>query len=794
MSYKYEVKPDKSAFLYFPFFKGLIKWTILFLIFIAITGLSLWIIIPVIGVLFQLVRLWLRGIIYKKTKYTFLENKIIYNTGEIFSDRETELVMKNITHVKMTQPFIESKLYNTGHIRIEAAGSMFSEVIMSSINIPEKMFDYIQEMMKHNGFGLQKQKLIQEEKPNPIGVFFEIIKVNLSIVLFIIIFFSSIYSDHPDLLDTAKNYILVIVVLLSLGLIYLIIRNIFSFLDLSKRKYRIYEDIITYEEGFLTKHHAFIPIENLTDTSTTQSFIDRIFSLYDVKVSCQGSSQEISFKNMGNGVEMKANIKKQIEETPDVKPINTKDELDTRQENKVSKKEQKNELKTGKEAPKPPIHDRVFDKTYTAEFQMNMKKSLFWFWIIIPLSIILFPFLPFAIIGLIATIIDTRSRKFSINPSTVEENYKFINKKNTEFSMNKVMAVIFNKSIIDKIYDTFSVTFWSIGSSEDIKFKNIKEQEGMRQKMTAKIGIKPQKELYTIKSEFNMLDYIKASLYFMLVECILLIVILGMLVMVSYPSGLFFIVGIIILKVIGLILLILYKYKYYKRSKLELYEDYVHFTKGLFVIEDYYVPYDSIKDITTTKYPLSKRGNIKFDIAGEHVIKTKNGQTKISNNFQINYVGNIENKDELIDIILHKRPDNVTEIESQIDKYQAKNIIKAKPSLGNSLLPLIAISVIIFPLIPTLIITIPIAIITINARSYIIQDFRVNQKWGVIYKKQKTIVFSKIDYIKISQGAINKMFKNGNVDVNTLGSSLDEMNVKNIPNYREFYEELKKHY
>ena len=64
----------------------------------------------------------------------------------------------------------------------------------------------------------------------------------------------------------------------------------------------------SYKEGFLSKNYSFIPIENLSDSTLTQTFIDKIFRLYDVKISCQGSKQEIHFKNMLNGQKLESNF------------------------------------------------------------------------------------------------------------------------------------------------------------------------------------------------------------------------------------------------------------------------------------------------------------------------------------------------------------------------------------------------------------------------------------------------------------------------------------------------------
>lgn len=55
-------------------------------------------------------------------------------------------------------------------------------------------------------------------------------------------------------------------------------------------------------------------------------------------------------------------------------------------------------------------------------------------------------------------------------------------------------------------------------------------------------------------------------------------------------------------------------------------------------------------------------------------------------------------------------------------------------------------------------------------------------------------MFNKINHINFDQGMLNKIFKNGNIEVNTTGSSKTELTIKNIHNFKEFYGVLKKYY
>ena len=62
------------------------------------------------------------SVVYKKLNYEVRENIIIQKGGTLFSDYETELNVKNITHIKLMVPFIEKmrEKYKLGKIILTA--------------------------------------------------------------------------------------------------------------------------------------------------------------------------------------------------------------------------------------------------------------------------------------------------------------------------------------------------------------------------------------------------------------------------------------------------------------------------------------------------------------------------------------------------------------------------------------------------------------------------------------------------------------------------------------------------
>ncbi len=775
-----ELKPDKAAFLFYRFALGsIITLLVLTVIWIAayfLAGISVLFLLIALILIIPL-KYYLMSIRYKKERYIFQQNRMIHKSGSIFSDRETELIVRNITHVTMRLPFIENKFFSTGSISIESAGSGISEIFLVSIPKPEETYKQITDLMKANGFSLQKNELVQKERPNVIGVFFEVFKT----------FFGTLFSAFlvlayigGNLLAIAAENILWVFPIIALAIFILLIRSLFQFLDLKNRVYFLYKDTITYKEGFLSRNYSFIPIENLADSTLTQTLIDKIFSLYDVKLSCQGTKQEIHFKNMQNGPKLESNIDNIIDKTESLAS------------KKPQKQKQSEENKLAQKSEVPKARKLDADTSFTAEYRMDTART------IVPLailSVIFFPLILFGAIGIVGLIIKISTTRFLIKTRSVEKRYNFLTQKNTEFTNEKIMAVIFKENFIDKIFNTCSIHFWSIGSSEDIQFVNIKKTEGLYDSILAKSGIRPKEHIYHIQPRFRFFEMLKAILPLTVIFLIAAPLSLAVAALVS-PVLAIIPASIIALLIMILIVVVLYKRYYYSRSRMTFSEEFINFRRGIFFRESYYSLYDNIKDITTTRYPFSRYGTIKFNIAGEHIIQQGKNQSIQSNSFRINYVNDIGVKDELLDTIFHTRPgkDYIAKMEKDIEDYIPKNLMLSRPDLANTLFMLILISVILFPLIILLPITIPLGIWHIRVKSYIIQPYRVISRSGILYKKQTSVVFSKIDHINSSQGMLNKMFHNGNISVNTTGSSSPEMVINNIHDYQAFFDLLKKNY
>lgn len=313
---------------------------------------------------------------YRKERYRFSLAAILYNTGNVFTDKETELRYKNITHVRLIKPFIEYRLFGTGHILIEAAGSSGTEVEVRSVTDPEAIYTQLQSVMSNNGFSLGYGRLLEQAQPARLAVILEMFgmltgaAVTLLAVIApgIIELFGNITALPQPLVATVASVGGLLVIGGGGFFLYA------TYQDFMRRTYYVYDDVIAYTRGFLTKQKAFIPVESLSDSTLTQTIIDKLLNLYDVVISCQGGGSEISFRNLRQG--------KQIEETID-QLIN---EQTTSSKTEPSDHEQPQHAPQTTAAATAP---KQIDATQ-ASFKMNAVRTLVPHLLLLPLFI-LFP-------------------------------------------------------------------------------------------------------------------------------------------------------------------------------------------------------------------------------------------------------------------------------------------------------------------------------------------------------------------------------------------------------------------
>ena len=788
------LKPNKTAFITY-------RWicnTMLLLLMVNIV----FFVFPIKSFFFSyacvLVGLWSiwnyvsLNIQYKKEKYRLLHDKIILQRGGVFSDYQLELSIPNITNISLKTPWIAHQLFGIGHVSIESAGTQKTEIYLTHLNAPRQAYQSIEDLMRSNGFKLSKTKVLQQETPDSLGAFFETVKVFIGFVFVSGILIAPMLDEFY--LTGGREFPLFP---LLTALVLLLVFCRLHFLDLTRRVYRVFNDAITYEEGFLSKNYALIPIENLSDSTITQTFFAKLFNLYNVKISCQGSNQEILFHNIVNGPQLEETISTLIVKSKSlIKSPSNQEKLKHRDSNQKDPNRMhdlqhpSNHIDQAEQS-----RQSQSDTQWTTELRMDIKRILVPWLLLTPLALISPYFLIFIALCIVTSFITARATTYRIKSQSTEKDYHFLNHHNTELNNEKITGIIFKENILDRWFATCSIQFWSLGSSQQFSFSYIKKSAQLEAAIVSKIGLYPQKQLYQIQSQFSFIQYVKNQLFFHLwiIGCGIALFFACMMYQSLIPMP------IVVGCVVGFVLIyssnLIYSSMLYKRCQLTFYPDSVFFKAGLLTQKRFYIPYTHIKDQCTLQYAFSDTGNIALNVAGEILVQSNNQSNLVSNGFTMKYVSNLTLRREIIEAILYKCPTslNAQQLKDYLDELKFDPLYTSKPDLGNSMFWLIIFSMICFPLLVILPLSIPLVMLKIKAASASIFPHKVESRSGLFYQKIQSIFIYKIDHINYSQGAVNKLFTNGNIMINTVGSSQTELEIKSLGDYQDFYTCLKKH-
>ena len=793
-----------------------------------------WILL-IVGFLWRLVK-------YKKEKYTLTDRKIVYHFWNLFSDNATEIALDRVVQVKTTLWFVQNLIFKTWNIQIKTAWSSNSTANFRNISMAMNLYEKLREKMKKNGFHLEMNKLVQEERPHWLWIVWEVFWKALMWLVFVAYFifwaieeWMNVWDISDEMWVTWDWVVAWWIWFWSIVLLIVWIVFVLKYLDLKKRRYQIFTDTIVYREWFLTKHHSFIPMENISDTENTQSFFSKIFGLHDVIISSAWNNNKVNFKNMVNWEKMMENIKYLKNETI----LQDKDILEWEDENSNSLIGFKNKTEMALN----------FDKSFQATYQSNIIRSLFWLFfvwgVMLLLAFIIWgitweisiagywfsTFIPFALVVSVMTIIRIKFTHFTVWESSIEKKFGFISTKQNSFSVEKITWVVFKESLIDKLFKTCSITFWSIWSGADITFKNIKQVENLEKDIKAKLWIDSTEIVKEITSQLTFTDYIKSSIWIFIIFSWLYIVMMivwvviwknDLLSAVSIWMILWAISGVFWLVVFLVLLRFFYAKFYYSPVRYinRIYSDSIESIQWFFVVHKKHSLFRNIKGTKAKKYPLTSTGDLTFNIAWEQVhvdekqkwnglvlilsLLWKRGgwaTTIVSNKISMKFIKDIFNIFETTENILNEE---IVETES---------ILTSKQDIWNSIVS----SVIVYILIVTglffiwwhefdktvlfsIIIGISVlfglmiglTIWIIKVKFYDYQKDRVLFKSWIIYKQLHSILYKKFNYVESNQGFINKIFKNWNIKIYTLWSGSVDMSIKDIDNYKEVYELFKK--
>ena len=719
---------------------------------------------------------------FTKERYQIFGDHLVCHRGGLLSDGRTELDIHNITHVRLRLPWLRYKLFKIGDVRVESAGSAASEITFQSIVGPEAVYEEVQELMRNNGYSLSRGETLHEESPGVMGALTDILQTGVGVVISLVVvlsFMTGILVDlglgDDSLVGTVLMGLAAMAALLSAvgALAGLAVR----YLDLTRRTYTVYDDMVSYTEGFLTRDNAFIPYENIADASTTRTVVDQVLGLYDVKVSCQGSGSEITFRRLSRGEELKASIGVLVANAG-----KKAREIEARPTDAAA--DSSAEAPDGKARPVTALASRKLvnpDDAWTGELKMNVGRAL------LPI-LVLFPAFPVWVIATGAMFVKATYTTFTIGPNTMSSAYSFLGSKHQEFAYDKVTGVQVSRSPIDGVFNTVGVQIWSIGSPQPLMLPHISNDALDLPALLRQCGIPVDDAAEgELKQSFGPKVWVIQNVFSLL---FLVFATFGLLIAAVFLSPLVLVfVPVILLLPLPMAIATAVRVK---RQKVTFHSEHLEAQTGIFFRQHIYVRYDNVKKVESTQIPFTDQGRLKVYVAGERIQQQQNGQEgagiKIPYSLQGDYIEGISLKVDAMDALLLGliQP---TEIEGR--HVQDDDVLSvSRPSMANELVVLMLVGLFF----PPLWLGAPLLAWQVKVRRYMVETDRVVLRSGILFKSVTSVLFNRIDSLQQNQGALGKAFGNGQVTIFTAGSSAPDLNVANIPDYQDVYAAVRKHY
>ena len=663
---------------------------------------------------------------WKKERYEIHPSHLVSKGGGLVSDRVNELDVRNITHVKQRLSWLRYKLFNVGDVIVQSAGSSSAEVHFRSVKDPDALYDRIRQLMRENGFSLQAKERLHSESPSTLGALLEVGQISAGAAFFLsgggVAVVAGMATMGPIglALGVLGGGGLAVLVTAWLGL---------HFLDMKRRTYEVFDDVVEYREGFLSRTNAFIPNENIADAATHQTVVDQALGLWDVKVSCQGSGSEVSFRRLANGPALQVVIRDCVAAAQTLRQVEAQV-----QASQAVEEGQAAPTRSSRAAAAPVPADQA----WTAELKMHTLRAM----------------LSGGLIGALAT-------TYTVGPASVSSRYAFLGRRELEFAYDKVTGVQVSAGPWDRLFGTFSVKIWSIGSSTPITLSSVRRSQVDLPALLRQAGIPGGEPRLELPAEFSVGTWFRAHVVAVLFW---LPWVLASLCTLAVPAAL----GVVWAGLAA------------KRQAFRLYEDHVELEQGVLYRTHTYARYDDMKKVSVQRYAGTDAGSVTLFVAGETQIQTSKGPGPvIPNSFTAHYLGDVTPFLSSLDAVLQGRIDP----EAAVTALARGEGPEFQPALANSLVTLFLAGCFF----PPLWMMAPYTWLAVRRRRYRVEPHRAVVEEGVIYKTQTTVLFDRIDSLKQGQGMFGKMFGNGTVTLFTAGSSQPDLVMANTPEFEALY-------
>ena len=720
----------------------------------------------------------------KKERYEVFGSRVVACSGGLFSDRQTDLDFRNVTHVKQRLPWMRYRFFDVGDVMIDSAGSAGDSVVFQSLRDPDGVYAMIRERLKQNGFSLTGQELLHEESPSATGVAVDLAQTGIGIgigfvwvALSLVGFVMGFEGDGPKGREMPMLVLAAVVLVPILMLVGNIALLIVRALDLRRRTYQIYNDVVEYREGFLTQNNAFIPYENIADADVARNLVDQMFGLADVKISCQGSGSEVRFRRLKHAGGVKRALDQVVHNANAAPALSAAAAAMPGADYGASDASPVAAHQPGApERPTPRAAPRRMDvpahEMWTATLSPVPLRSLVTF----------LPFLwfPPLWIAMIASWIQARVTRFVVTANGVGIHTGVMNKVERQYAYDKVTGVIVKRGPFDRLMKTVSVQICSIGSTQPLEMGHVRESDLDLPRLLRQLGISATPVERTIPAQFTTGTWLRAEPGRIVVTVLVAMACVVGTVLSEQPLVMAFAV----LPPLFAIPSWFYRRTAIARQSCTLHADHVELQRGVWWRQHTFARYDDVKKAELTRYPGGTNGKLRLYLAGERVTQSNNGAVAIPYTVDCIYVEQIDGLRSWLDDVLEE-----TRAPGDTSPRPARAVTtEVRPALANAMVPTLIFSVFLLPLLPFIVAWV---IISVRRIRYRLEAGRVVKESGVLFRTHTSVLLDRIDSTQQGQGALGKMFGNGSVTLLTAGSSRPDLVVGNIPGHNDFYRTLR---
>jgi uncharacterized membrane protein YdbT with pleckstrin-like domain len=768
-----------------------------------------------------------RVVRYRKTEYEVRPDRILVRTGTLFKDRAIELELENITLVEWKSPYLLRKFYGIGHVTAQEAGSSTQKARLAYIEQPEAIYDRIAEYMRDRGFSMQRSTRVRQEQPGPVGALVDLAGKFIALIYTIMIFGASegadlwlLFADDtgPSLLqlilgnydafadseftvDVLAKMRIGVVVLGALSLLGTAVFLTLTYIDLLRRKYTLHDDVIDYEDGFLSQTRRFIPLENLADTKLTRPIHKRLLGFGDLRVSSRGAGSEILFRSMPRGQEFASALEQLIAKT---------DGFGERAVHEGRQGEDSHQpVYEIPDSPESPTNGsahreaRVTKRTLKPWATRGVASALLG---LLPATIFIlaaptiallngetFEFGPFSIGGIGAltmaglailgaigavsitkTVIVAMATEYSFDHRRVSETFDFLSSRQTKFSVDKITSMSVLRSPLDRLMDTMTVRLRSIGTAETIDFKNIRYDDDLLDALRRTLGLGrqgyrgPDRQKSTQVSfdpEFTVFEAIKASIFGFAFVPLIWALGLWAATLVDgelWPAWIGF--GLTVLVAAPYLL---WRGVYHRRLEATLFDEHLEVSGGVFFRFRHMAAFGHIKAVESVRYPASSQGDLYLATGGGFSIHASHMAD----------IGRIH--DRIDDRLLAHPPGDRAISADRVDAKQDTDLRRYVPYAPHPPTELFRHLKYVVTML-TLPLTGPWVYLLYRGADYRLESTRIFAEIGLVYRRRTTVLFDRVDHLETSRNLAHSLFGTCDVEIYTVGSTSCELVLRSM--------------